>query len=341
MNRREFFTTAGIISATTYMSACGSTNSKKQEQTQPKPSGALTLYYEFKIAGPEIQTMMTNVSNQATALESKAGFLSLSLKQMTGDSTMVNNFLPDLKGVLKSAYYDAAHAGRRPFIYTLLIRFDSYDNLIASGAKDWFTSTIEPQLFAYKKDTNGHPVKTPLPLDYYQGIYQTVAAGDADGVYTTQADILTFLKNQKDVANAQYQPVPADGTTSGASISVENHVSIDDANTATVNTKATALLTVAQQTYQPSSNATDGTAGRLSDANYQKAVTTEIMQNAYANGSTRDYIFHGVWKSVADHENSHVDPRFMQAAGPVGAYVVAGPWEPFYQTMILHNNPNA
>jgi len=65
------------------------------------------------------------------------------------------------------------------------------------------------------------------------------------------------------------------------------------------------------------------------------------MQNAYANGSTRDYLFHGVWKSVADHENSHVDPRFMKAAGPVGAYVVAGPWEPFYQTMIVHNNPNA
>ena len=348
MNRREFFTTAGIISATTYMSACGSSNSTTQEQTQPKPAGALSLYYEFKIAGPEIQNMMSNVSTQATALESKTGFLSLSLKQMIGDSTMVNNFDPSLKGVLRSAYVDAAQAGRRPFIYTLLIRFDSYDNLIASGAKDWFTSTIEPQLFAYTKDANGNPVKTPLPLDYYQGIYQTVAAGDANGVYTTQADIVTFLKNQKDVANTAYQAIPSDGTTSGASISVENHVSIDDANTTTVNTKATALLTVAQQTFQPYTTdangnivETDGTAGTLSDSNYQKAVTTEIMQNAYANGSTRDYLFHGVWKSVADHENSHVDPRFMQAAGPVGAYVVAGPWEPFYQTMIVHNNPNA
>ena len=341
MNRRDFFTTAGLLTATTYMSACGSNNSAQAEATQPKPTGAVSLYYEFKIAGPEIQTMMTNISSQATALDSKTGFLSLSLKQMIGDSTMVNNFLPDtgLKGVLKSAYVDAAQAGRRPFIYTLLIRFDSYDNLVASGAKDWFINTIQPQLFAYQPGTP--PTKTQLALDYYQGIYQTVAAGDANGVYKTQADILTFLKTQKDVANPQYQTIPADGTTSGASISVENHVSIEDANTETVNTMATALLTVAQQTYQPSSNATDGTSGTLSDSNYQKAVTTEIMQNAYASGGTRDYLFHGVWKSVADHENSHVDPRFMAAANPVGAYVVAGPWEPFYQTMVLHNNPNA
>ncbi len=337
MNRREFFTTAGILSATTYMSACGSSTSTAQEQTQAKPTGAVSLYYEFKIAGPEIRNLMSNVSNQATALDSKTGFLSLSLKQMIGDSTMVNNFDPSLKGVLRSAYVDAAQAGRRPFIYTLLIRFNSYDNLIASSAKDWFINTIQPQLFAYTKDASGNPVKTQLPLDYYQGIYQTVAAGDANGVYTTQTDILTFLKNQKDIANAQYQTIPTDGTTSGASISVENHVSIDDTNTATVNDKATALLTVAQQTYQPSSNATDGDSGTLSDSNYQKAVTTEIMQNAYASGDTRDYLFHGVWKSVADHENSHVDPRFMKAAGPVGAYVVAGPWEPFYQTMIVHN----
>jgi len=340
MNRREFIGTAGLLSATTFMSACGSSSSDKAETTQSKPTGAVTLYYEFKIAGPEIQNMMTNVSNQATALDAKTGFLSLSLKQMIGDSTMVNNFLPDLKGVLKSAYVDAAQAGRRPFIYTLLVRFDSYDNLVASGAKDWFINTIQPQLFAYTKDSSGNPVKTQLALDYYQGIYQTVAAGDANGVYTTQADILTFLKTQKDVANSQYQTIPADGTTSGASISVENHVTIEDANTDTVNKMATALLTVAQQTYQPSSNANDGDAGTLSDSNYQKAVTTEIMQNAYTSGTTRDYLFHGVWKSVADHENSHVDPRFMKAANPVGAYVVAGPWEPLYQTMVVHNNPN-
>jgi len=340
MNRRDFLTTTGLVTATTVMSACGSNNSDNAEASQPKPTGASSLYYEFKIAGPEIPSLIANVNAQAAALDSSAGFLSLSLKQMVGDSTMVNNFLPDLKGVLRSAYIDAAMMGRRPFVYTLFIRFDNYDNLVASGAKEWFINTIEPQLFAYDPSTTP-PTKTRLPLDYYQGIYKTVSAGDANGVYTSPEEILAFLKNQKDIANPQYQTIPADGTTSGVSISVENHVTIDAANTELVNSKATALLTVAQETYQPSSNPTDGDSGTLSDSNYQKAVTTEILQNAYVSDDTRDYLFHGVWKSVADHENSHVDPRFMKAAGPVGAYVVAGPWEPLYQTMIVHNNPNA
>lgn len=342
MNRRDFFTTAGLLTATTYMSACGSSNSTHAEATQEEPTGAVTLYYEFKIAGPEISKMMENISAQATALEQKAGFLSLSLKQLIGDSTMVNNLLPtiEIKGVLKSAYIDAAQAGRRPFVYTLFIRFDSYTNLINSGAKDWFIQTIEPQLFAYDPSQTP-PMKTALALDYYQGIFQTVAAGDADGVYTTKEDILSFLKNQKDLANTAYQTIPSDGTKSGADISVQNHVAIDDANRVAVNTKATALLTVAQETYQPSTNPTDGDSGTLSDSNYQKAITTEILQNAYTSGETRSYLFHGVWKSIADHENSHVDPRFMKAANPVGAFVIAGPSEPFYQTMIVHNNPTA
>lgn len=339
MNRRDFITTTGLVTATTVMSACGSSNSNNAEATQPKPTGAVSLYYEFKIAGPEVGSLMANVNAQAAALDGKTGFLSLSLKQMIGNSTMVNNFLPNLKGVLRSAYVDAAMRGRRPFVFTLFIRFDNYDNLIASGAKEWFVNTIQPQLFAYAPGTP--PSKTQLPLDYYQGIYTTVASGDANGVYTSQEGILAFLKNQKDIANPKYQPIPANGTTTGASISVGNHVSIDASNTQLINSKATALLTVAQQTYQPSSNPTDGTSGTLGNSNYQKAVSTEILQNAYVSKSdnSRDYLFHGVWKSVADHENSHLDPRFMQAAAPVGAYVIAGPWEPFYQTMIVHNNP--
>lgn len=75
------------------------------------------------------------------------------------------------------------------------------------------------------------------------------------------------MKNQKDLANTAYQTIPSDGTKSGADISVQNHVAIDDANRAAVNTKATALLTVAQETYQPSSNPTDGDSGILSDSN--------------------------------------------------------------------------
>ena len=92
-----------------------------------------------------------------------------------------------------------------------------------------------------------------------------------------------------------------------------------------------------KHTNQPSSNPQDGISGTLSDSHYQKAITTEILQNAYVSDGTRSYIFHGVWKSVADHENSHIDPRFRKAAGPVGAHAISEPVEPFYQTMMVHN----
>ncbi len=338
MNRRDFLTSTSLLTATTFMSACGSGGSEEAEATQPKPKGTVTLYYEFKIAGPEVAKMVQNVRDFAHTLDSTPGFLSLSLKEMIGDSTMVNNFPIQLKGVLKSAYIDGALQKRRPFVFALLIRFDGYDNLVASNAKEWFNATIKPQLFMYNPATTP-PTKTPVVLDYYQGIYKTVAAGDAQRIYTTQEQIVEFLKNQKDVASPQYRPIPADGTSNDLSITVINHVAIHAQNTDIVNQKATALLTTAQQTYQPSSNPDDGLPGTLDvdNFNYQKPLSTEILQNAYEFGGVRDYLFHGVWKAVADHENSHIDPRFRKAAAPVGAFVIAGPWEPFYQTSILHN----
>ena len=336
MNRRDFLTTTGLLTASSYMNACAN-NSDTLEETQKKPIGAATLYYEFKIAGIEIQSVMTNIQTALATFETKQGFLSLSLKMMMGSSTMVNNFdSATLKGVLKSAFIDSAKKGKRPFTYSLLIRFNTYDNLIASEAKDWFNHIIKPQLFMYD-GSKTPPKKTPLALDYYQGIYKTVAAGDSNGVYTEQEDILTFLKNQKDIANPKYQTIPENGTNSGASITVQNHVTISDFNTKAINEKATVLLTVAQQTYQPSSNLNDGDEGSLDNNNYQKAISTEILQNAYSSADTRNYLFHGVWNSIADHENSHIDSRFIKASGPVGAFVIAGPIEPFYQTMILHN----
>ncbi len=44
---------------------------------------------------------------------------------------------------------------------------------------------------------------------------------------------------------------------------------------------------------------------------------------------------HGVWESVWDHENSHLDARMQEAFGPVGAGVEVGPVEPFYLTRLL------
>jgi len=65
---------------------------------------------------------------------------------------------------------------------------------------------------------------------------------------------------------------------------------------------------------------------------YRKALSTEILRNAHTDGGLRSYLMHGVWESVLDHENSHIDPRFLAAAGPVGAVAVIGPVEPFYLT---------
>jgi hypothetical protein len=69
-----------------------------------------------------------------------------------------------------------------------------------------------------------------------------------------------------------------------------------------------------------------GTAGTrdVNNTDYRSAVTTEILQNAYSDGELRSYIMHGVWESVEDHENSHIDNRFLTSSGPVGALCCGG-----------------
>ena len=331
MDRRDFLTTGALFTTSLYMNACGS-NSDSVEAIQEKPKGAITLYYEFNIAKPSIAKMLNVVNAYLSKLDSKKGFLSLSLKNMIGESTMVKNFTSDLKGVLKSAYIDSAKMGKRPYRYTLFIRFDNYDNMTLSSTKSWFTETIEPLLFVYNKTG-----KTSLKFDFYQGIYKTVAGGDANGIYKTESEILKFLTHQQDVANLEYQNLYSDGSDNGVTMTVANHVSISHIHTNMVNEKALGLLKIAQQTYQPKENTPDGDAGSLNNNNYKKALTTEILQNAYTTGNKRDYLFHGVWRSIADHENSHIDARFMKASQPLGIYIVDGPVEPFYQTAIVHN----
>lgn len=345
MQRRDFLGFTAIVSGGMLLSACGDSDADTIEDsadTQEKPEGAVTLYYEFRVPGPENTTVLTNVENLKTTLMAKGGFLSLSLKQMSGESTMVKNYPDALKGVLDRGYAQVAASpgtpgmptsSKIPFFYALLIRFDSYDNMMASQTKEWFLSDIVPSLFAYNTATTP-PTKTPIALDYYEGLYITVAAGDRDGVYDTPEAIETFLKNQTDEITNEY-------------VTVENHVMIKDTNLDAFNTKVKTLLTTAQNTFRPAEGddgvdlATypNGEAGSAENSNYRKAVTTEILQNAYSDGELRSYLMHGVWESMYDHENSHIDVRFQQAAGPVGAYVVVGPVEPFYDTIKQQNNP--
>lgn len=320
MERRDFLNFTAIVSGGMFLSACGTSNAADPLESQAKPEGAVTYYTEIRVPGPEKAAVLGKIDELIAAMPAETGYLSISFKQMTGESTMVKNYPNELKGVLDQGYIDNPKV---PFFYSLFVRFDNYDNMVASGVQTWFQDNIVPSLFAYKME-NGAPVKTPIVLDYYEGVFVTVAAGDRDAIYTTQDDIVNFLQNQADeVGNAL--------------VTVANHVMIKDENVTEFNTKVANLLTVAQNTYMPLDGGTTGvgTPGTLdvNNTDYRKAMTTEILQNAFADGDLRSYLMHGVWESVADHENSHIDTRFQQAAGPVGAYVVVGPVEPFYDTI--------
>jgi hypothetical protein len=324
MERRDFFGFTAMIGGGMLLSACNDGEAAPAATpTQTKPTGAVTLVYEIRVAGPTANTtVQTNITSLKSTMNGKTGYLGLSFKKMTGESTMVKNYPNNLKGVLNNGFIGNAKV---PSFYSLFIRFDSYDNMIASGSQKWFIDNIVPSLFAYNAATSSY---TTIALDYYEGVYVTVAAGNRTSIYTTQTDIVNFLKNQSDEIT-----VPR--------VTVQNHVMIKNANLTDFNTKIQVLLTTAQQTYMPNDGSGNGIAAientglvaDTTDTNYRKAVTTEILQNAFTDGDLRSYIMHGVWESVGDHENSHIDIRFQQASGPVGAYVVVGPVEPFYSTI--------
>jgi|GEM_PF-770945 len=339
MQRRDFFGVMAVAATGLNLASCmddstailvdspASTTSELETYTGP-----VTLYYEFRLAGPERANMLAAVEALGLGLRTKSGFLSLSLKNTIGDSTMVKNYPANLKGVLGSAYRDGFAAGRMPLFYTLFLRFENYAQLQASGTSTWFAASIAPLLHIYQV-RDGAPVKTDLVFDYYEGHFKTVAAGDRRAIYTDAASILAFLKAPQDSPDKGY-------------ITVENHVTIRADKTDEFNEKVKVLLTTAQTTFRPDVGDADfnaaldpsgdsGQAGSASNRYYRKAVTTEILQNLAIEGGKRSYLMHGTWESIWDHENSHLDIRFIQSSTPVGAYVVDGPVEPFYETVQL------
>lgn len=335
MQRRDFLGAVALATTTLNLASCmdgseatDSTTTATSQSELETHNGAVTLYYEFRLAGPEKARMLAAVDDLAIRLRNQAGFLSLALKNIVGDSTMVKNYPANLKGILGTAYRDGFAAGRMPLFYSLFIRFENNAQLQAANVTGWFTQAIAPLLHIYQMQ-NGAPVKTDLVFDYYQGYFKTVAAGNRNAIYTDAASILAFLKVPQDTPDKGY-------TT------VENHVVIPAAKTAEFNEKVKVLLTTAQNTFRPDLSDADfnatldptgvGQAGAVDNRYYRKAVTTEILQNLAVEGDTRSYLMHGVWESVWDHENSHLDSRFMQSSTPVGAYVIDGPVEPFYAT---------
>ncbi|WP_029408527.1 hypothetical protein [Thiomicrorhabdus sp. Milos-T2] len=321
MNRREFLGFTGLLASAGFTSLA-SANEVLNQQESSDFSGVASDYFEFRIAGPEIKNMMHELKLLESKLKENSGFLSLSLKQMVGDSTMVKNYPSDLKGVLSSAYEDGAKEGSLPFFYSLFVRFESQKQLQKAQIVNWFNNNIQPLMHAYKPTKNG-PVKTPIAMAYYHGVFQTILVGNRKGIYAEQNDIKNFLKSAQDSPEENR-------------ITVANHVMIHDKNLDAFEKRVTPLLKVAQQTFQPKDDVNQlGLAATKDNNYYRKAMTTEIMRKAIPDGDLRAYLMHGVWESVLDHENSHLDRRFKESAGPVGAMVAVGPVEPFYKTRYL------
>ena len=316
MNRRNFLAVTAAV-------GFGSlTELQASEKKLRVPSGAVTLYYEIRVAKPEVKALHNLLKTEAARLKEK-GLLSFSMKQMVGDSTMVKNYPENYKGILASSYEDGANEGTLPYFYALFFRFESYAGMQASNVQAWFRDKAGSHFHAYKPTPEG-AVKLPLKMDYYEGVFQTVIAGDMHRIYKSEAEIKTFLKN------AAEKKMPD-------LITVENHVYIKESSLTMFESKVSQLLETAQTTYQPQERKENGLPGSADNRYYKRAVTTEILRNAFAKGDQRDYIMHGTWESVWDHENSHLDPRFKMAAGPVGSFVISGPVEPFYKTSLFVN----
>ncbi len=319
MKRRDFLKNsilgAGAVATLSSFANAGQTEPKKGEKI---PKGPVTLYIECRFMNQYKDNFIKEMNRLSKELKDKRGFLSFSLKNMVGDSTMVKNYPSNLKGVLKSAYLDAAKQNTLPLFYSLFIRFENYHNLKESKVSKKFAKIIE-----------GYGA---ISKNYYEGLYITVAGGDRKHIYTTQEEIKTFLKNQKDTPVQDL-------------VSVNNHVGIFTKDREIFNKKSTTLLKIAQDTVRPAkgdydynSHFPNGQPGSYQNTHYRQAVTTEILQSAFSSGDKTHYLFHGTWQTVWDHENSHIDIRFRQAVMKLIPYIVEGPVEPFYKTVILENS---
>jgi len=267
--------------------------------------GPVTLYFEFRVAGPEHDAAIAVVKDRAEKWRKAPGFLSLMLKQMSGDSTMVKNYPESYKGVLAEAYLDGVRDHSQPYFYALFVRFADGKQLQQAQINEEFDHTILPFLHAVKQTPSGF-AKSAQAMSVYRGEFQTVAAGTRAGVYKSAAEISNFLRRPIETPDSNF-------------VTVANHVMIADIDHESWEQSASALLKVAQETYQPSGEPDGiGKAGSKDNRWYRKAMSTEILCNVSPDGDLRAYLMHGVWESVWDHENSHLDPRFRDAAGPVG-----------------------
>lgn len=282
----------------------------------------MTLYFECRVAGPEHDAAMAALTERASAWRQAPGFLSLVLKQMSGDSTMVKNYPETYKGTLAEAYLDGVREHSQPYFFSLFIRFADYPKLQASQIDEDFDQVILPFLHAVEKTSTGF-ARSEQPMSVYRGVFHTIAAGNRAGIYLAPAEIGHFLRHPVEMPERD-------------TVTVVNHVMVADAGHLEWESLLLPLLGVAQETYEPTDDPNGiGQAGAKNNRFYRKALSTEILRNAFPDGTLRAYLMHGVWESVWDHENSHLDHRFRAAADPVGAGIEIGPVEPFYLTRLV------
>lgn len=318
--RRTFL--SGSVATSAMLATTGFAHSAQAVEVSKSltAQGPVTFYVEMRLAQPNKAAFDSGMGAFAKAMHEK-GALAITLKQMVGDSTMVKNYPPSYKGVLRDAYASGAKEGTLPLFYSLFVRFPDIKTLKAAEADVAFNRDILPHLHG-EMMKDGHPVSSPKPMAVYSGVFETVLAGDRKGIYTSPKDLIQFLSQPVDNNHPEL-------------VTVENHVFVHESSVAAFDKAVPPLLKVAQETEQPIDSANPmGLPGAVDNLNYRKAVSTEIMRKVDADGELRAYIMHGIWESVWDHENSHLDARFKTAAAPVGAMVVIGPVEPFYTTQL-------
>ncbi|MCE5360822.1 hypothetical protein [Candidatus Igneacidithiobacillus taiwanensis] len=320
MNRRGFLLTSASAGAAALLSPVLSNGATVEWADASYAAFPQSYVVEFRVTPPQQQAVLQAVAALSKELQGRTGYLGATLKQMQGESTMVKNYPPVFKGVLAAASAESAAEGRLPYANVLFLRFANATELPRAELDAWVQNRLAPHV-------QFTPPGAAKPLEFtpLTGVYATVIAGDRHEIHDSPTAIAQFLGQQDDTPQRKL-------------VTVINHVMVPDTLHAELEAKVGPLLKVAQNTFEPKDDPNGvGQPGSRDNRDYRKAVSTEILVNTQPYGSLRNYLMHGVWESVWDHENSHLDPRFQHAFMAVAPYVVSGPVEPFYHTLFLEN----
>lgn len=169
--------------AVTLLMATGFAPTARAVETHAQATGPVTFYADVRVAQPNKAALDAGLQAFANSMVAR-GALAVTLKQMVGDSTMVRNYPEGYKGLLKSAYADAAQAGTLPLFYSRFVRFADMQAPRAAQTDAAFDHDILPRLHGVlMKD--GKPVPSPKPRVASRGVFETTLAGNRHGIYTS------------------------------------------------------------------------------------------------------------------------------------------------------------